>query len=329
MRKPDLGKNKKIRAFGILLAGICFLGLTAQPVYAAVEPDYSQEITPEMEAEGITGFPDGSEDQAVSSRILITDQIFYDQAKMMYVYTTDEGELYANVLDGMMTSTAVTIETEDKLTYNVYKDNAVYKNPNQDGTVTEPGSYSVIAGKKGAEEKVFSFRVIGLSINEPNSYELPNTCVATSVILDGESVLTNNRVIDLSEEGYYTISYQCVRNRLEYELSFNVDRTPPKLTFDGVKKGKARGPVTINGWQEGETLSITLNGTEISSKTRLTQPGEYGVKITDEAGNSRFYSFYILFYLNVGGISFGAIVLLGIAALGIYLYVARKRLRIR
>lgn len=326
MKKPDVTRGKKKK---VCVAVIIALALCPQSVFAAVEPDYSQEITPEMQAEGITGFSQDMEAEDNSGRIAITDQISYDSSQMMYVYPTDEGEVCANVLDGMLTQSAVIVQTDSAVTYGIYRESEVYESTNDDGSITEPGSYSVLIGKKGAQTRLFSFTIIGENTNEPEIYDLPDSCIATEETLDGESVLTDNRSLRLSEEGHYSISYQCVKNGLEYMLDFTVDRTAPKLTFSGVKKGKARGEVNIEGLKEGDTLSITKDGNKISSRTTLTQPGEYVVKATDAAGNSSLYSFYILFYLNTGGISFGLILLVAIIALGIYLYVSRKRLRIR
>lgn len=328
MKKPYWAKKKMKHVCRLAAVTLC-LCLVPQAVFAAVEPDYSQEITPEMQAQGITGFSQDSEESENSNRIVIADQVMYDSTQMMYVYPTDEGEIYANVLDGMITEDAVKIQADSSISCTVYRESEVYESTNDDGSITEPGSYSVLTGKKGAQTRQFSFTIIGAHTNTPAVYDLPAACLATAATLDGENVLTDNRTIDLSEEGHYSISYQCVRNGLEYLLDFTIDRTAPKLTFSGVKKGKARVEVTIKGLEEGDTLTITEDGNKISSRTTLTQPGEYVVKVSDAAGNSNLYSFYILFYLNTGGISFGLILLAGIAAVGIYLYVSRKRLRVR
>lgn len=293
-----------------------------------VEPDVSYEITPEMELEGTTGIPQQGEDSVQAMRVAVGDGIVYDYDRMMYGYAVGQAYLYSNVIDGMIVQGNVEISHDDGVEYTVYRESEPLDT--QDSSqIVAPGSYTVMTGDEGFEKKLFSFRIIGTAISEPLSYALPSGCIASSMQIDGEEALTNNRVFDFSQEGNYLISYQCVRNNQAYSMDFTVDHTAPVLTFDGVENKKARGEVTIQGMEEGDQLEIHLDGEVISSRTTLTQPGQYQVKVADKAGNASVYSFYILFYLNAGGISAGAIVGVVILALVIYLFIARKRLRVR
>lgn len=322
--KGQTNKHKIARAVALAIGLLIY----PQTIIYAAEPDYSQEITPEMELEGTTGITDSPEENA-TSRVSVADGIIYDNSQLLYGYnsSTGSGYVYANVLDGMITQNGVQISADDGVSYTLYRDSEPYT-PQED-TITEPGSYTVTCGQKGSEQKLLSFTVIGDRINEPVSYAMPTGCIVTEETLDGEDAMTDNRSVDLSEEGHYVISYRCVRNNVEYQLDMTVDHTPPTITADGVKNGKARGPVTLKNMEAGSTLVILKDGQQITKRAILTQPGAYTVKVTDEAGNSNAYSFYILFYLNAGGISFGLILVAVIAALGIYLYVSRRRLRIR
>lgn len=296
--------------------------------YQVQDPDKSREITPEMEANGTTGIQSGQEDGTGVRRVSVSDTILYDFDLGSYCYPVGQGFVYSNVIDGMIVQSGVSLSSDEGIVYTLYRESEPVEIP-ADGTVTEVGSYTVMTGTSGAEEKLFSFQMIGADINTPAGYTLPTGCVAVSMTLDDLDVLTNNRELSFSQEGRYAISYRCVRNNLDYALSFNVDRTAPVISLDGLKDGKARGEVLIQDLEDGAVLEIYRDGEKISSRTTLTQPGEYRVRVSDAAGNASLYSFFILFYLNAGGISFGVVLLLAIVALGIYLYVSRKRVRVR
>ena len=311
---------------GTVLGAGVLMCIPSFEVYAAVEPDYSQEITPEMELEGTTGIESG-DGEAAANRISVGNGIIYDMDQFLYGYSTASGYIYATVLDGMLTQTGVEISADDGVDYTLYKESETYTP--QESTITEAGNYTVTTGQKGSEQKVFSFTVVKDAINAPASYAMPTGCVVISETLDGEDALSDNRTVDFGTEGHYNIVYRCVRNNVEYTLDVTVDRTPPTITVDGVKNGRARSEVTLKDLEAGASVVILKDGETISTRAVLTQPGAYTVKVTDAAGNSNVYSFYILFYLNAGGISFGLILLAAIVALGIYLYVSRRRLRVR
>ena len=296
--------------------------------YEVQEPDVSVKITPEMELNGTTGIATEGEDGTLVNRVSVSDGVIYDFDLGKYCYPVAQGYVYSNVMDGMIVQGGVELSKDENVNYTVYYESEPLSV--QDAAAfTDAGSYTVMTGSTEAEEKLFSFQIIGAAINEPTAYELPSGCVATAMKRDGVDVLTDIRKLDLSEEGFYSIFYRCVRNNLEYSLNFTVDHTAPTVSFEGLEDGKARGEVTILDLEEGATLEVYRDGEKVAAKTTLSQPGEYQIRVSDAAGNASLYSFYILFYLNAGGISFGVVLLLAILALGIYLYVSRKRVRIR
>ena len=318
-------KNKG-KVAGAMALAIGLL-LSSNTIVYATEPDYSQEITPEMELEGTTGIMGADEDGVNANRISVGNGIIYDKDTMLYGYSVGDAFLYANVLDGMLTQSGVELSADEGVEYTVYRESDPYTQEQQ--SITEEGNYTVTTGQTGSEKKLLSFTIIGSDINAPASYAMPTGCVVTSESIDGEEIAADSRSVDLTEEGHYVVSYRCVRNNVSYTLDMTVDHTAPELTLEGVKDGKARGEVTIKDLEEGASLTVIKDGTSITARMILSQPGAYTVKVTDRAGNSRAYSFYILFYLNAGSISFGLILLVAMIALGIYLYVSRKRLRIR
>ena len=327
MRIQSLPQKKKILCLAAgMLAGLCLFALRT-PVYAT-EPDYSVQITPEMDANGISPDPRADVQEETSSRVMVSGGITYDQVMERYCYGAGTGDVYSNVLDGMVVQGTVVISGDDGISYTVCLDSEPLE-VQQEYELSTPGSYAVMTGSENSQQKLFSFQIIGTATNQLMSYALPTGCMASSMQLDGEDVLIDNRMLDFATEGHYAITYQCVRSNVTYSLDFTVDRTPPTLTVEGLKGNKARGPVTITDLEEGVTLLMTKDGDEIKAKKNISQPGEYHVQVTDAAGNTNEYTFFILFYLNAGGISFGSILLVCIIALGIYLYISRKRLRVR
>lgn len=331
MRKQSINiHNKKKKIF----IGSCAAILALSAAFVVQSPmkasaDYTREVTPQMQINGTDGVPDDDgETSDTSNRVTIGNSILYDSDSESYLYKVGTGYIYSNVLDKMIIQDIVTVTADEGISISVYRNGDLVE-LSDDNTIEEAGSYTVMSGKKGNETEVFSFIIAGESIKEPDTYNLPTTCVTSSVTLDDEKVKSDNRSVDLSEEGHYVIDYRCVRNGLSYTLDVTVDHTAPKLTLDGLKKNKARGKVTIKGLEDGATLTVTKDGKTIKASSELTQPGSYTVRVTDAAGNSTMYSFYILFYLNAGGITLTILAVTGILAVIVYLYISRKRMRVR
>ena len=331
MKKINLQTRKfnKYFSVGVAAVAIAMLLGTYTPVYADEPSEYSIEITPEMQQNGTSGL-DSSDGETSdnSGRITITNDVLYDSQLGEYMYSSGSGYIYSTALNNMITQDSVQITADTGVEFTVYKDGDEVK-LSESNMVSDTGSYTVMTTSSGVDTAILSFTIIDDAINSPLSYDLPSTCVVTYETLDGEELESGNRSIDLSAEGQYEIEYMCVRNSMSYSLSFEVDHTAPTLTLNGLKGNKARNKVTITDYEEDATITIQKDGNNISSRTEITQPGSYTVSITDDAGNSSVYSFYILFYLNAGGITFGMVAVIAIIAVIVYLYVSRKRMRVR
>ena len=161
---------------------------------------------------------------------------------------------------------------------------------------------------------------------------MPEGFRITDVKRDGENVNWSRTYVDTSAEGRYLITYECPKTSVSYTLDVTVDTTPPELVLLGVdESGRARGPVSIEGKGERDTLTVTKNGEPMSMllSYTLTQSGRYVATITDEAGNSNAYSFAIMVYLDKNSRIFVVMFLAAVAAVaGIFFY-HRKHLRVR
>lgn len=329
-RKSILIHNCKKHIFIRLGIAALTLGVLTGIPATDVLADYSVEITPEMMRDGTDGQPDSSGNVTESkNRVSISNGILYDTQKKEYMYPVDSVYVYSNVLDGMITQGKVSISSDTKDIFTLYKNGTQIDVPTN-GVVEDTGSYTVMSGSSGDQTAVFSFTIAGKEISEPETYNLPSTCVTTSVTVDGEEISSGNRSVDLSEEGHYVIKYLCVRNNVSYSLDLTVDHTAPTLTFTGIgKDNKARNKVVISDCESDAVVTIQKDGQTIRTRKELTQMGSYVVRVTDPAGNTTVYTFYILFYMNVGGIVFGGLIIAGIVAVAVYLYMARKRMRVR
>ena len=136
----------------------------------------------------------------------------------------------------------------------------------------------------------------------------------------------------MSEEGEYRIDYDLSSAGLMYSLVLTVDVTPPTLTLVGTdEQGRARGPVTLTGKGEDDTLSVTKDGEPVSMilTYTFTQSGKYVATVTDPAGNVTEYPFTIMIYLDRNGWIFGALLIAVIAAVVGYVLYKRKHLKVR
>jgi hypothetical protein len=107
--------------------------------------------------------------------------------------------------------------------------------------------------------------------------------------------------------------------------------TPPALVFEGVEEdGKARGPVTITGYEDGDVVTVLKDGASTYYYgDRLTESGYYTVTAVDDADNVSTYEFTIMIYVDSKGWVFFLILVLVIAAVAAYIIIQRKHLRIR
>ena len=164
------------------------------------------------------------------------------------------------------------------------------------------------------------------------SYQIPTGFNVTSVTLDGEDTKQKNAsVVDLSEDGDYIVTYRCQAIGIDYELKITTDHVPPKITLQGVKDGGARGPVTIKGVKDGETMEVKRDGEKVNmlGDNVVKNTGAYEVRVTDQAGNVTKKKFIIHMYLNYQSVIFFLLGIVVLIAAGVYMFISRKKLRVR
>ncbi|MBP5265623.1 MAG: hypothetical protein J6Z06_02230, partial [Lachnospiraceae bacterium] len=82
---------------------------------------------------------------------------------------------------------------------------------------------------------------------------------------------------------------------------------------------------------DGDRVTVTFNGDDVHAPANgiFRSVGKYVVVVTDDAGNAITEEFTIRMYLNMQGGIFIALAIAVFVGAGVYMYVSRKRLRVR
>ncbi len=313
----------------LLAAALVFSGVFGKSGFekaAAAEFDFFYDGPVDM----FTGEAIKEDSEVQTEKVNIPDGSVYDRSTGMYVYSLKEGTVSVSVADGMIVTGEVTLAKSEEAKILLFKNGKEMSEVPQ--KLSSPGSYVIQdAGAENAGQ-LMGFRILGTVTGAVSQYNLPKGFSVRSVTLDGENVDYDYGVVDLSGEGKYDISYICSDNGVGYHLTVTLDHTPPQVTFEGVgDDNRAKGPVTIKGLSEGDTVKVLFNGeeTQLNSRAQLMESGNYSVTVVDPAGNRVERDFRIIVYLNMQAWMFvGLFLLVAIAVTGA-LMVARKRLRVR
>lgn len=298
-------------------------------VFADDYDTYSGELDP-FTGEPVTKNTASGEVTTLSNRKMITDKMYYDFSVGQFAYPVDNGllDVYSSAADGMIMTEPVQISIPDGVTLMVYRDGVL-----EDTTMEyrEKGGYTVRALINNNEIELFSFMIVGSRTGAVSAYQLPAGFRVDSVTVDGQEREHTRNSVDMIEEGYYDIQYRCERTDVRYSLMVTVDHTPPHVVFTGIDEdGKARGPVSWDGLEMGDTLLVYKDGAEfLHENNKLTQSGRYEVLVSDEAGNTVDQIFTILIYLDRNGFMFVGILVLVIGGLVGYLIWHRKHMKVR
>ncbi len=297
---------------------------------AAAEIDMDYEGAVDI----FTGQPVQDDDEISQQQIItLSDGSIYDRLTHTFNYSLSDnnGTVKSSVAGGMITTDSVSIEIDSDVTARLYINGEEAQNQNM-SEISASGSYSLLVSEDGVDHQLFSFTIIPKKTGALTAYDLPDGFLLNSVILSGEpQLLSDRQKVDFSQDGDYKISYRCAATGIDYGLDITVDHIPPKVELEGTVDGAARGTVTLIGLDEYDSVSVIHDGREMKYPKDgiFTVPGEYVLTITDDAGNQTVEQFEIKFYLNYQGVFFGLISLAVIIAVIVFLYVSRKRLKVR
>ncbi len=291
-----------------------------------------------MEYEGeldlVSGQPLGKNGESISedARIDLSQKMLYDRGMNCFVFLSSRFncEVMSSVADGMITQDSVGIRVPEGVQVSLYRDGELLENQDLE-MISQEGAYAVRLGSGVDVEDLFSFTIIGTTTGAVNYYDMPDGFQVDSVYIDGVQINNNRTRIEMITEGEMKAEYSCPKADLHYTLRVIIDHTPPQLTFIGVdEQYRARGPVTWEGLEKGESMTFLKDGAEYKVKgNTLKSSGQYQITAVDQAGNESEYVVTILLYLNAQSVVFFALFLAIIAAVIIYLHVERARMRVR
>ena len=312
--------------------GLCSVCAHATGVDRSEYADYEGEI------DIITGLPKGvaeTEDTSTTDVVSLSPGVTYDGATGLYGYQISGGTFNTSAFDGMITTDPVTIEIDSENNGNNIE---LYRNGDKydsiPSVVEDVGSYSVVAWTDSSESQLLTFQIVNKITGDINKYVMPDGFNITKVYYNGSEIKSNRGSVDMQEEGEYEVDYRCSMTRVNYVLYVKVDHTPPVVSFDGLdSNNKARGPVTVHGMSEGDSIVIIdskgNNDIKLTLKKQIINPGYYHVIVTDEAGNTTEKKFVINVYFNMKAWVFMLILVLVLLGLSAALLVSRKKLRVR
>ena len=297
------------------------------------QPDETGFIDYTGDVDTVTGEPIeiAETEEKQTKSVKIKDGSTYDRNNSMFIYKVTGGAIGVSVCDGMIVTSPVYFAKTGEINIAIYRNGSKYSDIPT--SVSDPGTYVILTWDKETEEQVMSFQIVATTTGVISQYLVPNGFTVMSVALNGTQVNRGYGAVDMSEEGYYEISYRCNATSVDYNLYVTIDHTPPDVRFEGVdSKNRAQGPVTLKGLADGDEVYIKLNDEDevsLDYKNQLTQSGSYHVVVSDAAGNYITKDFVIMIYLNVKGVFFFSLIVVIIIGVIVALYISRKRLRVR
>ncbi len=228
--------------------------------------------------------------------------------------TIDKSVSYsANIGNGLIASESVLIDSGEKLTVTVTKDNQVidymFGKP-----LDEEGSYKVFMKDAYGNEKSLEFSVVK-GVKRTLDYTLGESVNVLAIDRNGENISPDGNRLSFTESGLYTVTAEV--DGKTYSFVLELDSTAPTLELIGVKDGGVSGKsVTLDNLSEQASVEVYKDGELIEYElgSELKEYGEYRVVVTDEAGNQTEYTFTLKHILNGGAVALiviGIIVLVG------------------
>lgn len=280
-----------------------------------------------------SGAPVLAEDVSQAQTVSLSNGSSYDRSSHTFCYPVSgyDTPISSTVADGMITTDPVAITIPENLGVELYLNGKVMEQADF-AALSTPGSYALLISSAESQRQVLTFDIVSKKTGKLTSYSLPDGFLLQEVRIDGVAQSINySGSVDFTKEGDYEVNYRCTASGISYTLRVTIDHTNPEVTFEGIENGIARGPVTMTGLADGDRVTVTFNGDDVHAPANgiFRSVGKYVVVVTDDAGNAITEEFTIRMYLNMQGGIFIALAIAVFVGAGVYMYVSRKRLRVR
>ncbi len=232
-----------------------------------------------------------------------TMDVSYDMTEKQFVYTLPNGDdLRSTVPFGGVGAQSATLELGSSVRLvSAYLNGEIYT-VSDDLTFWEAGSYLVTVysdefGKLGdtCYHITISFSLGGDSVTSVGMLPSPYGMELTTVTLDGQpQAVTMGDYAFLDGDGTYVLKYQA--GSVEYTQTLLKDSTPPAIFFnqptDNFQVLDQEMTFTLS--EPTLNLEITRKGTTVTAlRNSIVQDGSYEMRIFDQYGNERTYSFVL------------------------------------
>ncbi len=215
------------------------------------------------------------------------------------------------VPNGIATNEIITIsgDGETLKVVSVKKDGEILET--SDLVFRDHGVYEIeLADVIGNTSKV-EFAIFTHAITSLDYTVLPGFAISGVWLVDGADRLsyvsqistdeTGAQKVSLNQSGAYDIELKDLLSGTVYGFGVSIDHTPPDVTLEGVDHGgTTRNDVTIMGLLKGDHVDVYRGQELVYSKTAtkdvdnppfISEPGNYRIVVSDEAGNTVEYEF--------------------------------------
>ncbi len=232
-------------------------------------------------------------------------QTSFNEENNFYVYTfPNQNQIETSVPNGAMTSGPVILHiSKDSTDVTATKDNETYSIG--DGYYfSEPGTYELELlcgpGNYSGDNLTFyqyrfSFQIMKDGFSRQNFLVAPEGYEIVHVSCDGQPMkIKNPTCMNLRKDGSYQVRFSA-EELPDYRLSFQKDTQAPTLTFSqDITKSGLKLPVSFEKRQSDSEVTVYRDGNEVELNSQtLNQGGWYQIAVSDRAGNSRAYHFFV------------------------------------
>lgn len=258
-------------------------------------------------------------------------ELTFDEEANRYQYTLpNQYQMEVSVPNGAITSGPVILQAPKESTdITVMKDNVTY-DPGNSYYFSQPGNYELemlCSPQDYSNDNLviyqyhFTFQILKDGYSRQNFLVAPDGYQIGHITRDGQPVkITNPVCMNLSEDGNYQIRFSA-EGLPDYRVSFLKDTIAPTLTFSkSIVGGALKLPVSFEKAQADSQVTVYRDGSEVQlAEQTLKQGGWYLISVSDKAGNSRSYHFFVkqTYHLfNKHLVTLLAVVLIGILLTG-------------
>lgn len=225
----------------------------------------------------------------------LTDKAGNKTVVNVFVDKTADYEI--NTVDGFVSNDDVVIKANEELTISLSKDGETFAYE-FGASLTEEGNYIAHISDSYGNTAEVSFRVLKTTVLNDFAHDFTGVNIVSSTC-NGEACELN-----FAADGKYEIT--ATDGEKEYTFAVTLDRVAPEIVLNGAENGgETKSEVVVESISEEADITVYFNGEKIEYRVgaSVSELGEYRIVVTDAAGNTREYTFTIVYGLNGGAIA--------------------------